>query len=142
MTKLKFKRLSENAILPTRANPSDAGLDLHSGESVLVLSTGSRVAITTGLAVAIPEGHYGRIAPRSGVAVKYGIDVLAGVVDSSYRGPLKVVLINHGAEEVLIHRGDRIAQLIIEKIITPEAEWADELDETERGAGGFGSSGK
>ena len=95
----------------------------------------------TGLAVAIPAGFYGRVAPRSGLAVKKGLDVLAGVIDSDYRGEICVVLYNTGDETIHLPAGSKICQLIIEQIITPEGAWAMDLDETVRGAGGFGSTG-
>jgi dUTP pyrophosphatase len=140
MQKLTFKRLSDTATLPTRNNPTDAGLDLYANETWNV-HCGSTAMFTTGVAVAIPEGHYGRVAPRSGLAVKHGIDVLAGVIDSSYRGEIKVLLINHGGESITIEAGDRIAQLIIEKIALPIPQWG-EIDATERGEKGFGASGR
>jgi dUTP pyrophosphatase len=93
------------------------------------------------LAIAIPEGHYGRIAPRSGLAVKNFIDVGAGVIDMDYRGPVGVVLFNHSGDDFHIKQGDRIAQLIIEKISNPQIVEVDDLDATARGAGGFGSTG-
>jgi dUTP pyrophosphatase len=98
--------------------------------------------ISTGIAVAVPEGCYGRIAPRSGLAAKHGIDVLAGVVDRSYRGALLVVLLNTGSDAVRLDHGERIAQLIIERCETPAVELVEDLDATERGANGFGSSGR
>ena len=100
-----------------------------------------KVIVQTDLAVAIPAGHYGRVAPRSGLAVKHFIDVGAGVIDSDYRGAVGVVLFNHSADDFHIKHGDRIAQLIIEKISTPAVVEVDDLDATERGAGGFGSTG-
>lgn len=98
----------------------------------------------TGLVVAIPAGHYGRIAPRSGLAVKHGIDVLAGVIDSDYRGEIQVILINHSDQTVHFRHGDRIAQLILEKATRPKLVAVDRIEDlgnTERGAGGFGSTG-
>ena len=95
----------------------------------------------TGLAVAIPVGFYGRVAPRSGLAVKNGLDVLAGVIDSDYRGELCCALLNTGDEPLTLPAGSRLCQLIIEQIITPTPACAEELDETARGAGGFGSTG-
>jgi dUTP pyrophosphatase len=95
----------------------------------------------TGLAVAIPQGFYGRIAPRSGLASKNGLDVLAGVIDSDYRGEVCCLLYNTSGEAIELPAGSKICQLIIEQIITPEPEWASELEETARGAGGFGSTG-
>jgi dUTP pyrophosphatase len=137
---LKFLRLHPAAKLPTRGSAHAAGLDLCSIEDVL-LEAGARAAVRTGLSVAIPEGFYGRVAPRSGLAVNYGLDVLAGVIDSDYRGEIICALVNHGRERFVIEAGQRVAQLIIEAIITPEPAWADALEETARGAGGFGSTG-
>jgi len=126
--------------LPTRGSREAAGLDLYSIEDV-TFAAGARTAVRTGLSVAIPRGFYGRVAPRSGLAVKHGLDVLAGVVDSDYRGEIVCALINHGREAFTLEAGQRMAQLIIEAIITPEPVWVDSLDETARGAGGFGSTG-
>ncbi|MFN2576560.1 MAG: dUTP diphosphatase [Pyrinomonadaceae bacterium] len=137
---LKFKKLDANATLPTRGSPSAAGLDLHSIEAI-TLEPKQRRLIRTGLAVAIPEGYYGRLAPRSGLATQKGIDVLAGVIDADYRGEIQCLLHNTGAEIVDLPAQARICQLIVEKIITPTSEWADELTNTMRGSGGFGSTG-
>src|SRR3954452_14936459 len=137
---LGFKRLDPRATLPQRGSASAAGLDLHSIEPVC-LSPHERVLVPTGLAVAIPEGYYGRIAPRSGLATKKGIDVLAGVIDADYRGEIQCLLYNTGEETVELPAQARICQLIIEKIITPEAEWLESLPQTVRGDGGFGSTG-
>ena len=138
---LKFRRLHTEARLPTRGSQFAAGLDLYSVEE-LTLQAGQRAAVGTGLSVAIPAGFYGRVAPRSGLALEHGLDMLAGVIDGDYRGEIRCALINHGSEPVLIEVGQRVAQLIIEAIATPEPDWADELEETARGAGGFGSTGK
>lgn len=136
--------LHPDAKTPLRANRTDAGADLYALESGHLLP-GQRGTIRTGLAVAIPIGYYGRIAPRSGLAVKSGVDTMAGVIDSSYRGEVKVCLINlsnGGPEEVFSwNKGDRIAQLIVEACALPDFAAVDSLDETARGAGGFGSSG-
>jgi dUTP pyrophosphatase len=137
---LKFFRLNSKASLPVRGSTHSAGLDLCSVEN-RILGAGERAAISTGLAVAIPNGFYGRVAPRSGLAIKHGVDVLAGVVDSDYRGEIRCALINHGSEPFEIIKGMRIAQLIIEAIAMPVPEWDTELDATERGEGGFGSTG-
>lgn len=94
------------------------------------------------MAVSIPQGFYGRVAPRSGLAVRHGLDVLAGVIDSDYRGEIICALINHGDEPIEVEAGMRVAQLIIESIATPEAVWSEDLSETERGQGGFGSTGE
>lgn len=138
---MKIKLLTENAILPTRGSEQAAGLDLYSTESILVGSL-QREIISTGISIKVPKGFYGRIAPRSGLAAKYGIDVMAGVVDSDYRGEIKVILFNSSLEAFKIQRGDRIAQLILEQILIVEPEEVESLDETIRGADGFGSTGK
>lgn len=117
-----------------------AGLDVCSIED-LSIGPRQRVLARTGLAVAIPPGFYGRVAPRSGLAAKNGLDVLAGVIDSDYRGEVCCLLYNTSDEVLSLPAGSKICQLIVEQIITPEAEWATELDETARGAGGFGSTG-
>jgi dUTP diphosphatase len=137
---LNFKKLEPRATLPTRGSRAAAGLDLYSIEAVS-LEPGQRVVARTGLAVAIPEGFYGRLAPRSGLATKKGLDVLAGVIDADYRGEIGCLLFNSGAERIEMAENSKICQLIIERIMTPQAAWADELDDTERGAGGFGSTG-
>jgi dUTP pyrophosphatase len=138
--RLLFKRLHPEARLPSRGSARAAGLDLCAIERV-TLAPGARAAVRTGLSVAIPAGFYGRVAPRSGLAVRHGIDVLAGVVDSDYRGEILCALVNHGTEAFEIEPGARVAQLVVEAIATPEPAWADDLEETERGAGGFGSTG-
>lgn len=140
---VKFNRLKPQAKQPTRANKSDAGADLFALESTMIQPL-ERKMVATGIRLEIPEGYYGRIAPRSGLAVKSGIDVLAGVVDSGYRGEINVVLYNTDKSNTFfIEAGDRIAQLIIEKHYNLEfVEVAGDLSETTRGEGGFGSSGK
>ena len=137
---IKFSKLHLDARLPSRGSAHAAGLDLSSVEEVSIPS-GARAGVRTGLSVAIPRGYYGRIAPRSGLALKHGLDVLAGVIDSDYRGEIICALINLGEHPVHLEKHARIAQLLIEAIITPRAEWADELDQTARGQGGFGSTG-
>jgi dUTP pyrophosphatase len=137
---LKFMKLDPRALLPTRGSAAAAGLDLFSIEAVS-LGPGARAIVRTGLAVAIPEGFYGRVAPRSGLATKQGIDVLAGVIDADYRGEVGCLLYNTGSDRIELAEGTKICQLIIEKIITPQAVWADKLAFTDRGSGGFGSTG-
>lgn len=139
--RLEFMRLHPLAKLPTRGSLYAAGLDLHSIESLRIPARG-RASVKTGLAVAIPSGFYGRVAPRSGLAVKHGLDVLAGVIDSDYRGEIICALINHDDKPFEVEAGMRIAQLVIESIETPEPIWSEELSETKRGVGGFGSSGE
>jgi len=137
---LRFKQLDPRAVLPRRGSALAAGLDIYSIED-LIIEPKQRVMAKTGLAVAIPAGFYGRVAPRSGLAVKNGLDVLAGVIDSDYRGEICCLLYNTGDEVISLPAGSKICQLIVEQIITPEAAWAADLDETARGAGGFGSTG-
>jgi dUTP pyrophosphatase len=137
---LSFEKLDPNAVLPTRGSRSAAGLDLYSIEAI-ILNPNERQLIRTGLAVAIPEGFYGRVAPRSGLAIKKGLDVLAGVIDSDYRGEIGCLLHNVGEERINLPAQSKICQLIIEKIVTPTAVWANNLSETDRGSGGFGSTG-
>lgn len=139
---MNIKKLHPDAIIPTRANPTDAGFDLYALDDSVAWPR-KRVLVPTGIAMAIPEGHVGLIWPRSGLAVKHGIDVLAGVVDSGYHGEIKVLLQNTDPDLVhKIHKGDRIAQILIQPIVTPELVEVDDLGETGRGADGFGSTGK
>lgn len=137
---LRFKQLDPRAVLPNRGSELAAGLDVCSIEEITI-EPGRRVMARTGLAVAIPAGFYGRIAPRSGLAAKSGLDVLAGVIDSDYRGELCCLLYNTGDALINLPAASKICQLIVEQIITPEAAWASDLDETARGAGGYGSTG-
>lgn len=139
-SQLSFQKLNENAVLPTRGSNEAAGLDLYAAAD-MVIPAGSYMTVPTGIAVAIPVGYYGRVAPRSGLAAKFGIDTLAGVIDSDYRGEIGCVLANLSKEDFNIKVGDRIAQFVIEKIITPTPVWVDSLAETQRGSGGFGSTG-
>jgi deoxyuridine 5'-triphosphate nucleotidohydrolase len=137
---LRFKQLDARAILPTRGSSQAAGLDIFVIED-LIIQPGARALARTGLAVAIPEGYYGRIAPRSGLATQKGLDTLAGVIDSDYRGEIRCLLFNAGDETINLPAQSKICQLIIEKIITPTAVWSDEISDTDRGSGGFGSTG-
>ena len=138
---LKVKRLTPDAILPTRGSPGAAGYDLHAAESHVILP-GRRAVIATGLAIELPPGVYGRVAPRSGLAVKSGIQVGAGVIDPDYTGEVKVVLFNQGGgAPCVVKPGYRIAQLVLERFEVHETEEVGELGVTERGEGGFGSTG-
>ena len=139
LTVLRFKQLDPRAVLPRRGSALAAGLDICSIEDV-ELPPKQRAMVRTGLAVAIPPGFYGRVAPRSGLAAKNGLDVLAGVIDSHYRGELCCILYNTGDDVISLRAGSKICQLVVEKIITPEARWVADLDETARGAAGFGST--
>ena len=138
---IKIKKINDLARIPVRANSTDAGADLYSTES-LIIPPLSRALVKTGIIIEIPENYYGRIAPRSGLAFKNGIDVMAGVIDSGYRNELGVILYNtdqfQGFE---VKIGDRIAQLIIEAHYNFKIQETSELSDTERGSGGFGSTG-
>ena len=136
-------RINPAAKLPVRGSTGAAGYDLAAAEATSI-PAGGRGIVKTGLAIAIPEGTYARIARRSGLAVKKGINTGAGVVDYDYRGEVGVVLFNHGTEDFAVAPGDRVAQLILERIATPdvvEVESVEQLGATERGAGGYGSTG-
>jgi dUTP pyrophosphatase len=140
---LRVRRLDARAQLPTRAYPGDAGLDLYALEDG-VLAPGERASIRTGVAVEIPEGQAGLVLPRSGLAAKYGISVVnaPGLIDAGYRGELRVLLLNTDRSAPFeIASGDRIAQLVLVRVETPEVVEVEELALSERGAGGFGSSG-
>ena len=141
---LRFKKLHAEAKLPTRGSPLAAGLDIYSVERVTI-EAGTRAGVRTGLAVAIPVGFYGRVAPRSGLAVRHGITIpnAPGLIDSGYRGEVRVLLLNTDAAETFaVAPGDRIAQLLLVRHEAPEVIEVESLDETVRGAGGFGSSGR
>ncbi|ORX78238.1 deoxyuridine 5'-triphosphate nucleotidohydrolase [Anaeromyces robustus] len=138
--KIYIKKLSEHAFIPKRETEGSAGMDLRSAYDEII-PPNSRKLVKTDLAIRVPKDCYGRVAPRSGLAIKHFIDVGAGVVDSDYRGNLGVVMFNFGEKEFVIKKGDRIAQLILERIYIPEVVEVEELDETSRGAGGFGSTG-
>jgi dUTP pyrophosphatase len=133
--------VGEGGTLPEYSSAGAAGADLHASEETLI-ATGGRAAVATGLRVEIPPGHVGLVWPRSGLAVRHGIDTLAGVVDSDYRGEVRVVLVNHGEEPFRIARGDRIAQLLIQRVEHALFRPESELDATGRGEGGFGSTGR
>ncbi|EDS45494.1 deoxyuridine 5'-triphosphate nucleotidohydrolase [Culex quinquefasciatus] len=137
---LRFAKLTDQAIAPSKGSAKAAGFDLKSAYEYTVPARGKQLVMTD-IQVQLPEGCYGRVAPRSGLAVKNFIDVGAGVVDEDYRGNLGVVLFNHSDNEFKVARGDRIAQFICERIFYPELEEVASLTETERGAGGFGSTG-
>jgi dUTP pyrophosphatase len=137
---IKVKLLLPEAILPTRATPGAAGLDLYAAESLLI-KPHAHATVETGVAIALPADHVGLVWPRSGWAAKYAIDTLAGVVDCDYRGGIGVVLVNHGGDDVDINIGDRIAQLVVQRYEHATLVAVDELEETHRDVRGFGSTG-
>jgi dUTP pyrophosphatase len=129
--------------LPSYATAGAAGLDLRAAEA-FTLRPGERALVPTGIAIALPKGFEAQVRPRSGLAVKHGVTVLnaPGTIDADYRGEIKVPLINHGVEDFVIARGDRIAQMVIAPVTIASLSEVDRLEETERGSGGFGSSGQ
>jgi dUTP pyrophosphatase len=135
-----FKKLHPDAIIPKQQREGDAGYDLHAAFDG-ILHVGSRLAIRTNIACAIPQGYVGLIKGRSGLALKHGIQVLGGVIDSNYRGELVVLLHNTGSQNFYFKADDRIAQLLVVPIHTLGEEVVDELPDTSRGSQGFGSSG-
>ena len=142
--KLRFARLADDAVLPTRAHEGDAGLDLYALEAAH-LGPGERWSVRTGVAVEIPEGYAGLVLPRSGLARKHGIALVnsPGLIDSGYRGELTVLLLNTDPAEVYkVSPGDRIAQLVVVSVASAEPVEAEALAESARGDGGFGSSGR
>jgi dUTP pyrophosphatase len=134
---------AEGLPLPAYETAGAAGMDLRAAED-MTLKPGARGLVPTGLAIALPQGFEGQVRPRSGLAVKHGVTVLnsPGTVDSDYRGEIKVPLINHGEQDFVIIRGDRIAQLVVAPVTRIVWQETEELDDTARGAGGFGSSGR
>lgn len=146
MEPIRFQKLHPNAVIPQRATPGSAGMDLVACmEEPVLLSPGGRAMIPTGLAMALPTADWvGLVYARSGLAVRHGITLsnCVGVIDSDYRGEIRVGLCNLGQEPYTIQPGERIAQLVISPVLLPPVEEADELDNTERGTGGFGSTGK
>lgn len=137
---LRVRKIHPEAALPRRETSDAAGYDLASVDGVEIPPHGTAI-VATGLAVAVPPGTYGRVAPRSGLAAKHSIGVGAGVIDAGYRGEIKVVLFNHGVRSFVVRPGDRIAQLILECVMCPPVVEHDTLDQTERGDNGFGSTG-
>ena len=139
---LRFKKVHPDAVLPSYAHPSDAGMDVRSVEN-LVLAPGKRALVHTGLAMLLPPLYEAQVRPRSGLALKHGVTVLntPGTIDSGYRGEVCVILVNLGEEDFRVCKGDKIAQIVIAPVTQPETVETDVLDETDRGAGGFGSTG-
>jgi dUTP pyrophosphatase len=143
--RVEFKKLRPDAVIPKYMTPGAAGLDLCAAiDHALEIQPRDRRLIPTGLAVAIPPGFEGSVRPRSGLALKHGITLVnsPGTVDSDYRGELAVIAINHGAEPFVVKPGERIAQMVIAPVAQAEVIEVAELSETERGAGGFGSTGR
>ncbi|MFT3700551.1 MAG: dUTP diphosphatase [Kofleriaceae bacterium] len=143
--KVQIKKLRPDAVMPRYMTAAAAGLDLCAAiDEPVTLEPHSRAAISTGLAMAIPAGYEGQVRPRSGLAREHGVTLVnsPGTVDSDYRGPVTILLINHGAQPVTIRSGDRIAQIVIAPVVQAELQEVSDLDETARGSGGFGSTGR
>ena len=140
---LRFKRIHPEAVLPAYAHPSDAGMDVRSVAD-LVIPAGGHALVPTGLVAIIPPMYEIQVRPRSGLALKHGVTVLntPGTIDSGYRGEIGVILANFGDKEFSVSKGDKVAQLVFAPVVQPEIEETDTIDETDRGAGGFGSTGK
>jgi dUTP pyrophosphatase len=142
--KIEKEKGSETLPLPKAASKYASGIDLHSAQNeVIEIGPGERKLVSTGIKIALPPGYEAQVRPRSGLAYTYGVTVLnaPGTIDADYRGVIKVILINHGKEIFYINRGDRIAQLVIQKVCQPILKEIDELDSTKRGEGGFGHTG-
>lgn len=139
---LRVKRLHPDVPLPTYAHRGDAGLDVCAAQTVTI-PPGGRVAVSTGLAVAVPEGWVGLIHPRSGLALRHGLTVLnaPGTIDAGYRGEVKVILVNHGGDPTTVRWGDRVAQLVLQRVGRAGVIEVESLEETARGGRGFGSTG-
>ena len=140
--KLKVKKINPEAIIPGYAHEGDSGMDLYSVENTTI-EPGERKTVKTGLAVSLPKGFEAQVRPKSGLAVNHGITVLntPGTVDSSYRGQIMIIVINLGKEPYKVEKGKKIAQMVIARVEKAEVEETDELDETTRSDGGFGSTG-
>ena len=139
---LRFKKIRPDAVLPSYAHPSDAGMDLRSVDD-LTIAPGKRALVHTGLVMLLPPNYEAQVRPRSGLALKSGVTVLntPGTIDSGYRGEVGVILINLGEADFQVKKGDKIAQVVIAPVTQPEIAETVEIDETDRGAGGFGSTG-
>ena len=145
MSTLRIKRLRPDASMPRYATEGAAGLDLAAAiDAPIELAPGARAAVPTGIAIALPAGHEGQVRPRSGLSSRHGVTVVnaPGTIDEDYRGEVKVLLVNLGDAPHTISSGDRIAQLVVAPVTRVTLEEAETLDETARGAGGFGSTGK
>ncbi len=141
--KISFLKLDRELPTPAHAHPGDGGVDLYAASGA-TLAPGERHLIPTGVAVAVPEGFAAFVVPRSGLAIRDGLGVVnaPGLVDAGYRGEIRVIAINHGHEDVTIARGDRVAQLVVVPVASQEWIEVDELPDSQRGAGGFGSTGR
>ena len=139
--KVQIKKLSENAVTPTKAHPSDAGFDLVASKTTTIPANG-RALIPTDIAIAIPEGYYGMVVGRSGNTIKRGLVGMTGVVDAGYRNGIGIMAFNLTQEDISIKQGERAGQIVLTPILSCEIEEAEKLDTTDRNQGGFGSTGR
>ena len=139
---LRFKRIHPEAVLPAYAHTSDAGMDVRSVADI-VIAPGKRALVPTGLVMLLPPGYEAQVRPRSGLALKHGVTVLntPGTIDSGYRGEVGVILANFGDTDFVVQKGDKIAQIVIAPVTQPDIVESETIDSTDRGAGGFGSTG-
>ena len=144
MTKIQIKKLSSTVLIPKYETPGSSGMDIAAHlEKNIIIKPGEKALVSTGFSIAIPKGYEVQIRPRSGLAAKKNITVLntPGTIDADYRGEIKVILINHGKEEFVIKNGERIAQMVVCPVVQANLEEVEELSDTIRGSGGFGSTG-
>tara|TARA_B100000780_G_C20918321_1_gene365772 strand:+ start:15 stop:455 length:441 start_codon:yes stop_codon:yes gene_type:complete len=144
MTKIQIKKLSSTVLIPKYETPGSSGMDIAAHlEKNIIIKPGEKAFVSTGFSIAIPKGYEVQIRPRSGLAAKKNITVLntPGTIDADYRGEIKVILINHGKEEFVIKNGERIAQMVVCPVVQANLEEVEELSDTIRGSGGFGSTG-
>ncbi len=137
---IKIKKLNSDAIVPKYAKPGDAGMDFYANETV-TLAPGERKVVPTGIAMAIPSCYVGLIWDKSGLASKHGLKTMAGVIDSGYRGEIKILVHNLSDTSYIVKKGNKVAQMLIQPVTQREVQEVTNLDETERGDGGFGSTG-
>lgn len=137
---VRIQKLDQNAVMPTYAHPGDAGMDIYSNEDVAIAPHG-RLAVKTGIAMAVPEGYVALVWDKSGRALKEGLTTMAGVVDSGYRGEVMIVILNTSSTNIEIKKGQKLAQILVQPVASPELIEVDSLDDSSRGAGGFGSTG-
>jgi len=143
MNMIKIMKIDPDAILPSKAHPTDAGYDLYAVQTLTIRAGGKAPVVGTGIAMALPTATEAQVRPRSGIALKHQVTVLnaPGTIDADYRGEVKVILINHGRVSFQIEKGMKIAQMVIAPVLATQLSEASSLDDTQRGEGGFGSSG-
>ena len=139
-TKVKIKKINDDAKIPSYAHGSDAGMDIYSVEN-LTVKAGEHAKMCTGIAMEIPDGFVGLVWDKSGISMNYGLKTLGGVIDSGYRGEVVIGVVNLSKEDYVVEKGNKIAQILIQKVESPEIKEVEELNDSERGEKGFGSTG-